>query len=128
MVMIERDPYTEHVKNVKALAAVGISPPAEWTAMHQRLTDYLGLNTPVRAQLIDAIGEGKGDIAALRAGAYAEAAVSPQTNKAVVSGVHNKLLQVYAGHGKKELRPAGRRIQPVRTGIRRHHRHRQPGH
>lgn len=102
MVFVEKDMYSEHVKNVKALAAVGISPPAEWTAIHKRLTEYLALDTPVRAQLIDAIGEGKGgDIAALRAGAYAEAAVVPTVNRAVIAGVHARLLQVYAGHARK---------------------------
>ena len=101
MVHVERDQYTEHVKDVKALEAVGISPPTEWTAMHKRLTEYLALDTPVRAKLIDAIGEGKGDIAALRAGAYAEAAVSPQTNRAVIAGVHHKLLAIYAGVAPK---------------------------
>ena len=44
--MVDRDAFTEHVKHVKALEAVGISPPSEWTKVHQRLTDFLRLKRP----------------------------------------------------------------------------------
>ena len=79
--MVDRDPFTEFVKNVKTLEAVGISPPPDWTNVHQRLVDFLRLKRPSRDKLIAAIAEGDGDVAALRAQAYAEATVVPATRR-----------------------------------------------
>jgi hypothetical protein len=69
----------ERAKNVKTREAVGISPRPDWTKVHQRLVDFLRLKSPSRDKLIAAIAEGDGDIAALRAHAYAEATVGPLT-------------------------------------------------
>jgi hypothetical protein len=69
--------------------------------VHQRLVDFLRLKSPSRDKLIAAIAEGDGDVAALRAQAYAEATVVPMVNRAVIAGVHNKLLQAYSGHVRK---------------------------
>ena len=99
--MVDRDPFAEHVKHVKTIEAVGISPPPDWAKVHVRLTDFLQLKTPTRDRLVDAIVEGDGDVVALRAMAYAETVVQPAVNRSVIAGVHNKLRQIYSGHARK---------------------------
>ena len=64
--MVDRDPFDQHVKHVKALEAVGIPPPPDWAKVHVRLNDFLRLKTLARDRLIDAIAEGDGDVVALR--------------------------------------------------------------
>lgn len=66
--------------------------------VHQRLVDFLRLKSPSRDKLIAAIAEGDGDGAALRAPAYVEATVVPAIDRAVIAGVHNKLVQLCSGH------------------------------
>ena len=79
---------------------MGISPRPDWTKVYQRLVDLLRLKSPSRDKLIAAIAEGDGDVAALRAQAYAEATVVPAINHAVIAGAHNKLVQLYSGHAR----------------------------
>jgi hypothetical protein len=66
--------------------------------VHQRSVDLLRLKSPPRDKPIAAIAEGDGDVAALREQAYAEATVVPAINRAVIAGVHNKIVQLYSGH------------------------------
>jgi hypothetical protein len=74
MMPFNEEPYAAHVRHVKTLERKGIKPPAAWSQLHQRHSDYEALEAPIRDQLTAAIITGKGNIEQLRALAYAEQA------------------------------------------------------
>jgi len=100
--MVQRDPLDVHISKVHTVETAGVPAPAEWSALQQRLTDFLHMGTPVQDQLIAAILAGdQDDIARLRAAAFAEAHVQPQVNRAVAGAGYQRLLEVYAPVARK---------------------------
>jgi len=67
MMPYNEEPYTAHVRHVKTLEQHGIKPPAAWTQLRQRHSDYEALQSPIRDQLTAALLTGKGDVPQLRA-------------------------------------------------------------
>lgn len=95
------DPLSEHRRLVDAVAAAGVPPPDEWTALGQRLTDFLALDSaasrPLRDKLIAAVvgGEPNADIPALRAAAHSEEVVGGKVTSTVRHAVLARLVELY---------------------------------
>jgi hypothetical protein len=96
------DPFREHCRRVDAVATIA-EPPTQWVQLRERFTAFLELDKtqPMRTRLTDAVinGSPDADIAALRAGAYAEQ-LDPQpaamVTNAVKRGVVARMREVYA--------------------------------
>lgn len=103
MLPIGRDPFQAHTHAVDALALVGITPPPEWAALRDRFATELVESMADRYTSAIVNGD-DADLAALRAGALAEASATSQANAQVHNGVKaavtRRLRDLYAPHAQ----------------------------
>lgn len=96
---IGRDPVAAHTSAVDTLAAAGIEPPPGWVELRERMTATPSDTMLARyvAAVVDS--DPDADLAALRAGALAEATAAPTdvaaVNNAVRAAVARRLRDLY---------------------------------
>lgn len=95
--VIQRNPLDVHIQAVRAVETAGIPAPPEWTRLQERIATFLKMSTPCRDALIAALvaGDSAEEIARLRAVAYAEVAVQPAVNNAVLAAGYEQLMALY---------------------------------
>ena len=71
------DPLDAHLQAVAAVADAEVSAalPQEWVDLRARLEHFLVAPSPILQRLADAVIDGTGDVASLRAAALAEALI-----------------------------------------------------
>lgn len=91
------DPITDFFNNIATVTAAGVTLPAEFTELRDRLEEFTIIETPCRDRLHDALLSGNGDLSTLRALTLAEQAQQPHAlNTQARKWVVSELIAIYS--------------------------------
>ncbi|KAA1243113.1 hypothetical protein F0Q45_25855 [Mycobacterium simiae] len=110
------DPFYSHIAAVDVVAAHGIAPPREWSALRARFEAFLSTQHPCTARLAAEIVRPSGaDVDVLRAAALAEHYPEHEHNVTAVvrSAVHSELLRLVAPTAARAYRAVAKEFDAV---------------